>query len=292
MSEKPVRKSFRQLLSSLRGTLQAGYKLVPSFIIIATLLSTGVVYVTLKSTKLMVGVVLLVVLAVAIIVYASTSKYGEAALALVAGLLTAYSVTWTPSRFIAFIAVWLTFSFFALIISSVRIAAQQEDIYRQASLALADNVAESPVIEAQLKQIGQHSTYATLGPIQRAEAIRLFVFRRIPLEFIGSALNAVETLSVITDIDHKTISAFVADIYKVFDSVLPDIHQGVTDHIYLILRRSAVPPIDFIRAFGYSRWVVLSRILGPLEYFEQLKEALESGVAPETVGDYFRNKFE
>jgi uncharacterized membrane protein len=286
------KKSFQQLLLALRGTVQASYKLVPALIIVATCLTIGVVSVIILSSRLMVGAVLLVVLTVAIVVYASTVKYGEAALALVAGVLTAYSVTWTPNRFIAFVTVWLSFTFAALIISSIKIAARTEDIYRQAALTLAPSLDVSPEIEASLRTIGQGGSYGTLGPIQRAEAIRFFAFRKLPLEQIGAALHAVETLTVITQIEPKAISAFVADIYKVFDLTIQSNHEVVLDYIHLIIQGSAVPPTDFIKAFEHSRRYILSRSLDLVDYFERLRSALESGVAPEAVGEYFRDQLE
>src|SRR5438105_2763695 len=109
--KESIGKSFYEVWRAFIAAVQSLYKLVPCLVIVMALVIAGVTWLALFSSKLMLGIVLLVVLAVAIIVYVSTQRYGEAALALVAGLLTAYSVNWNGKRFIGFIAVWSGFSF-------------------------------------------------------------------------------------------------------------------------------------------------------------------------------------
>lgn len=48
----------------------------------------------------------------------------------------------------------------------------------------------------------------------------------------------------------------------------------------------------FINAFENSRRLVLSRQIEPNDYLTLLKEALESGVAPEGVYDYIEKELE
>src|SRR5687767_2968720 len=98
-NKQTVRKSFYEVWRAFGATIQSLYKLAPCLVIVMGAVIAGVTWLALFSSKLMLGTVLLVVWAVAIVVYVSTRKYGEAALALVAGLLTAYSVTWNTPRF-------------------------------------------------------------------------------------------------------------------------------------------------------------------------------------------------
>lgn len=292
MPKEGIQKSLYQVLVELRATLKSLYGLAPFAVVVLTILAAGIVSVAVLSAKLMVSVVLLVVLAVAVMVYISTNEYGEAALALVAGLLTVYSVNWTPWTFVGFISVWLAFSFFALMISSIRLAAKSESIYRQAALALAPSADVSGPVESQLKEIGADKTLRSLGPIERAEVIRLFAFRRLPMGMISPALKAVEILSVITQIEHQVVAKFIADVYRVFDFATPADHVGVLDTLFVTLRESAVPPVDFFTGFDASRHLILSRAINPTKFFGLLREALESGVAPAETAHYLAKSLE
>lgn len=278
---KRKRETFSQVYKSLIDVLKTSYKLAPCLVMVLTMVIAGVTAIAVLSTKLMVAVVLLVVLAATVIVYATTGQFGEATLALVAGLLTAYSVTWTPNRFIAFIGVWSAFCSIALMIASVKIAAKSESIYRQAAIAYTESEEKQPEVEKRLHQIGDDRAIQGIGPIVRAETLLLFSYRKIPLEVMPVALKAVAMLSVITQIDSKIMAVFVADVFKVFDFVEPLLQGKIIDIVYHTLQRSAVPPADFIRGFENSRHLVLSRSVGPMEFFDALKKALETGAAPE-----------
>src|SRR3954452_21337842 len=115
MSKSRVGQSFAQMIRSLGAVIRSAYGLAPAAVVVMILVTAIVVVATIWSTPLMMTVVLLVVLGIALLLYLNTWNYGEAALALAAGLLTVYSVTWTPKKFIAFIVVWLTFSAIALL---------------------------------------------------------------------------------------------------------------------------------------------------------------------------------
>ena len=100
---KAVRKSLKEVLRELKNTFRALYKLAPLAVVFIALVTLVVIGVVIQSTNLMIGDVLLLVIGIAVIVYLSTANYGEAALALAAGLFSVYSVDWTPGRFVGFI---------------------------------------------------------------------------------------------------------------------------------------------------------------------------------------------
>jgi hypothetical protein len=191
----------------------------------------------------------------------STHKYGEAALALVAGLLTAYSVTWNTPRFIGFIVIWSGFSFVALLISSVRIASQVESIYRQAALTIDDTPVNSHELEKRLQQVGNTDNKFSLGPVERAEAIRIFAFRKLPVSIMEAGLKSVGMLSVITGLDAKIVARFVADVYRIFGAVTTDDGELLLGVIHQTIRQSAAPPSDFMAAFEHSRRLYCRRPL-------------------------------
>ena len=127
------------VLRSLRGALQAANRIVPFIVVVALLLATVAIAVAATSSNAMMAIAVLLVLGTSIVVYASTSNYGEAALALVAGLLTVFSVEWTAGRFVIFAGAWTVFSLAVLLIASIRIAATVEDLYLHAASSVSRN---------------------------------------------------------------------------------------------------------------------------------------------------------
>lgn len=289
-SRPGLNQSTQELWRSLVSMVKSAYNLAPAAVVVLALIITAVVWIALNSTKLMVGVILLLVLAVAVLVYVTTEKYGEAALALVGGLLTAYSVEWSAARFVAFMGVWSAFSFMALIIASMKLAMKSESIFRQAALAYASDVTQAAVIEAQLRSVADNRSIQGLGPIERAETIRLFVFRKLPLEVMPAGLKAVAMLSVIMQLPHLTVAQFVADVYRLFDATNSITGEIIIDLVYRTIRESAAPPVDFITAFQNSRRLVLSKSLDADTFFAELQNALESGVPAESMADYLTSR--
>lgn len=278
-----------ELLKSLGGVIKGLNQLIPMFVVIFASLSFWLIYIIITYTKWRMGLTVIVVLLVSIIVYIRSKNYGEATLALVAGLLTVFTVDWDNHRFIIFMTVWIGFSLIAIMVSSVRIAAAVEDIYRQASLSIAGGSEAYKEIEKELKKIGDEVVTGTIGPVERAEIIRLLCFKKLPLNVISHALKAVGTISVITKVDIKTVAMFIADLYKVLETSEETDYNKVLDWIYILIRETPVPPIEFIEAFEKTRRLVLSKRIDLLEYFEVLKNGLESGVSEEDMNDYIIN---
>jgi hypothetical protein len=273
----------RDTWSAMIAVIKATYAMAPVLVVFLGIVVFGVVALALTSAKLMIGFVLLIVLLVTIIVFASTSNFGEATLALVAGVLTAYSVNWTSGKFIAFVTIWFGFLAIAIVISSIKIAARSEAIYRDAAIAYSSSDADVPEVEKRLQAIAKDRTQDGLGPIERAEVLRLFSFRKLPVEAMPDALRATIVLSVITQIDHMHVAVFVADAFKVFEPRRPGIGTDLADILYRSIKGSAVPPADYIRGFECARHLILSGSVEPLVFLDRLQAALEAGVPPEIV---------
>lgn len=151
--DRKERRILRDSVRELKSTIQALNKLVPCLVLVAAFLAAAVIAVSLLSVQLMMGVTILVVLLVSIVVYSQTNNYGEAALALVAGLLTAFTVDWTAGRFIAFVVSWVGLSLFSLLVSSVKLAAENEEIYSDAARSICPS--RPSEVQKQLEEIGK-----------------------------------------------------------------------------------------------------------------------------------------
>lgn len=284
-----VSKSLQEVIKELRATLNSAYKLAPFAAILLLIISLCVVVIAVQSAATKIAIVLLIVFFVFIIVHASTNSYGEAALALSAGLFSVYSVEWSTANFISFVAVWVGFSLLVFLISSVQLAARNEFIYKDASLILARTPSESSQAQKKLKQIDGESGVKSLGPIERAKVLRVFCIRQLPLDVMKSALKDVETLSIITQAEPERVGRFVADSYKVFDAIDPENVSQIIEVLFQAIRSSAVPPDDFLTGFESSRHLVLSRTLTPQDYLNRLRIALENGISPDNIGEHLES---
>lgn len=286
MTKKDNTSTLVETFKSLGGAIKALNDLLPLFIVFFSAIIFWIVYFIISNSQLIKGTTVLVVLLVSIIIYFKSKNYGEAALSLVAGLLTVFTVEWTSKRFIVFIVSCLGFTFISLMISSVRIAAQEEEIYRQASINISAGTDKYKKIEKDLKQIAKNLDIGVFGPIERAEIIRLLCFKKIPIDQIPFALRSVATISVITRVDYKTVSMFVADIYKILEISSTYGYNWILDKIYLMIRETPVPPQEFIEAFERSRRLIFSKKVKIESYFEILRSGLESGVSIEDINEY------
>jgi len=283
-----VRESLFSTMKVTWSTMQGAVDLLPgavlSFFFVVIVLAAVCVW----SRQLMMSVTAMLVIFIATIVYTRTGSYGEASLALVAGLLASLTANWTPERFVLFLFAWFGFSALALIIGSVKLAAKVEEIYVDASVSV-DNI-DSKSVEKDLRKIGKQSGRGFLGPIERAEVIRFLVFRKVPLELLGKSLDSIETVSVATKVPTMKVASFISDIYRI------SVERGgsyvqMVDSIYNNIRESPVSPLEFIDAFTASRRFVLSGKLPTRSFFSELRKALSAGISPSGVEKYFEKQF-
>jgi hypothetical protein len=63
--------------------------------------------------------------------------------------------------------------------------------------------------------LGKRGTiYHQLQAEQRAEVIRLLIFRKVPIESLGEALQAIKIMTVVTRVSHEDATLFIVDVLK------------------------------------------------------------------------------
>lgn len=281
MSDRGNRTSLKSGMRALRNTLSGANQLVSGCVLVALLLATAITYVAFRFADIMMGIIVLLVLFSSLLIYSSSRNYGEAALALVAGLLTAFTVEWTAGRFAVFLFSWVALTAAVLLLSSVRLAAEVEEINSEAALTI--DSARHKQLMAELSEIEKRAKTEMLSPKERAETIRLFAFRKLPIQSMQYGLEAVEMLSTVTNVDPVAVASFVADIYKMFESEPGPLYKNLLDEVYRNIREARVSPSEFIAAFRDSRRIALSGELPPQEYLSRLRSALDRGVPPSEV---------
>lgn len=234
------------------------------------------------------GFIVILIILISIIVYYKSGNYGEAGLALMAGLLAAFTVDWTWNRYIVFMAALLGFLLFIMLIGSIKIAAQIEDIYLRAAISIDIN--RSKDIAKQLKELADGTPTKKIGPIDKANAIQTMAFRKIPMTSMGQMLKRLDILSGITDLDPKYVTLFLIALSDSFNIAPSPGYENRVDKLFNLYLEAPCSYGDIIRAFMNSgRLVNFGKIEGT-RYLILLKEALESHVPPEETYDYIKER--
>jgi hypothetical protein len=222
-------------------------------------------------------------------VYAAQRNFAEAALALVVGMLPVLTTDWNAKRFSVFVAAWVALGLGGLLVRSIAIATQSEKLFFHAVAAcesyLGDHGAET------LKRISEGLSYSGLGPIEKAEVLREFAFRKMPADRIPGALEACGQFSTLWEIDHRKAAVFVADIFRMFPDG-SDTGASLKDQTYVLVRDSLVSPSEFLSAFAASKRLALSGMVNPVLYLVLLSAALHDGVPAEDIYSYIRETVE
>ncbi len=126
--------TLNESFKALRNSISASYNLAPAVVITGLLLAAIVFMASLFFVEIKMGSIILLIIIISVIVYAISKNYGEATVALMAGLLAAFTVEWTWNKYVVFMMALLGFLFFVFLIGSIRIAAINESLYREAAL--------------------------------------------------------------------------------------------------------------------------------------------------------------
>ena len=246
--------------------------------------------------QLMMVVVTLLVLTVSLVMYGKIANYGEAALALVAGLLMALAITWTLGKFLIFIAAWVVFTVFVFLISSIKLASKLQHIYRHAAVLIDNKNYQN--IEEKLKKAGSSTPRGMLGPLERVESIRLLSFRKYPIQLMKSTLATVETLSIATQVSYKKITLFIADLYMMVAHLLGQNEQEINQQFHRlvvlvmnIICDTPASPEEFFNTFQQTRWFVISGRLEPIPYLQEIYHAFNKGFSPDDIVEGMSKKY-
>ncbi len=222
------------------------------------------------------AVVLIIVLSLSI--FAVRGNFGEALLSLVGGLLAVFAQEWTPERYIAFSVGWIGFALLAFLIASIKLAAKAEVLFKQAALKLVGAGDQLVATEKLLREIAGEGKLSTIGPTEKAEIIRDFSFRGLPLRSFSSALKATERLSIITRCDIGRVVIFVADFFNTYDPEDELEAEKLTDRLYESIQLTPVPPEEFFLAFERSRRLIVSGSTDPDDFLSALSSCLSDAV--------------
>lgn len=273
---------------ALKGAILAANNLVPGIVPAFFLTAAIVIVVSLLSSTFMVAITILVVFFAAVFVYFKSNDYAQALLALVVGLLTSFTVNWTVGRFIAFLMAWVGLLTLIGLITSVKLAARAEAIYTFAAqfVAFDDKVAA----RKKLEEISKDRRVPALGPIERAEVVRLCAIRGLPLDVMVYALRGTAILSVTGDINYKATADLVASLYAVTHETQEQEWDRLLDEVYLAMHGSGASPDEFVAIFNTNRRIILSGRMDLPTYLARLREGILQGVPTEEMYEHMARR--
>jgi hypothetical protein len=272
--------------ASLRAALLSMNRLVPGVVPIFVVVAILVILVSLLSIEVLVGLTVLVVLFASIFVYFKSKDYAQAVLSLVVGLLASFTVDWTVGRFVVFFVAWLGLLVFILLISSVRMAANSEAIYTFSAQFVDSN--DPQATKKRLEGIGKDPRQNSLGPIERAEVLRVLAVRKVPLDAMPAMQLQAGRLAAITKLDHENVAQVLADLYAVTQINGEEEWQTLADLVYRVICNSTASPVEFVEAFRSSRRLALTGSMDLVTYLTRLQEGIVQGISPKDMLEHIR----
>jgi hypothetical protein len=279
--------TLNESFKALRNSILAAYNLAPAVVITVLFLAAIVFVASLFFVEIKIGSIILLIIVISVIVYAISNNYGEATVALMAGLLAAFTVEWTWNKYFVFMLALIGFLSFVLLIWSLRIFATNESLYREAALYV--NVSHYNEVENRLIKISKSVPDKLLGPIERADAIKIMAFRKIPIESMQNMLQIIQTFVGITRLDVKAITLFLVDLTRVLDIELGPNLKIEIDNIFELYRDAPVSDEEFIQTFSNTKHFIVSGQIGPDEYLLLLISGLKKGLSPIEMNDSILN---
>lgn len=240
-----------------------------------------------SNTTFLLGMLTVVIFLSTIAVYFKSKNYGEAVLALSAGLFTVYTVTWTTSLFISFIVVWVMFTIVVFLASSIRLSSTIQSIYMEATFAIKNLQLSDKECEKQLQAISYNLKDSIMGPVEKAETLRVFAYRKISLSDMKIGIKWVNIYFSLTRISYLTLADFVAVVIK-NASIINQTITGdmVFEHIYSGMRNAPVTPQEYIETFQQTRHLLI-RNKNIVLYFDALNTYFDSGTSPNDIEAFF-----
>jgi hypothetical protein len=289
VKQNSVKQSSINALKSLKSTFQAAYNLVPALIISAIFLTFGVVTVIIKFGLYM-AFSLLIMILVSIIVYLKTRDYGEAALSLVVGMLTVFTVNWNTTKLIILASSWVGFSLISVVISSINIASKSESLYiYNASFMSYYSKHTSDELYDLLQEEAKKANISTFGPIEIAEIIQILVYKKVKLEDIKEALEKINILTNIIQVPSDQTTNFYVDFCEMFDIPIGNVSDTFLDYIYNTFRDVPVSPKEFIDYFNKSKRIVFMNSVDSYEYIDSLKKGIDLKMNLKDINEFIKN---
>lgn len=281
-----------ELLRAMRAAFVALYEIAAQTAVIGTLLAATFVWLTLWWSPLMTASAIIMVVLLALAIFATRGNFGEALLSLAGGLFMVFAYEWTPERYIAYAVAWVGFAVFSGLIASFKFATGIEKLAKLTAIRVAGPMATTNQVrnaqETILQLMRPNSTSAVLDAIERMKIMRTFAFRDLPLSQFPAGVRTAESLATIMDCDFQRLARFVAD-FLIAEAPADDNEATIVlVRLYRQIQTTPVPPEEFLTAFENSRRLVVSGVVQPTRFLELLCDCLTRGVGVDDICEEIR----
>ncbi len=221
----------------------------------------------------------LLILIVSIGIYVKNKSISETMLTFMLGILTVFTIDWEKADFVLFIVFYLVFSLLIFVIGSISLASRKETILIQAANSLSNNFNYDEVYK-QLNEVFDKSTSNNqLGPIERAEVIRYLSFRKVSIDQIGEALESIEIIKTVYQIDLSKACEFFYALYMLSSNYLHDTNPSKkTINLFDKILTVALAPEQFLEVFMRTKKIIISGKLNFDIYIEKIKRFANDGL--------------
>lgn len=269
-------KSLKQSTSSLiLLTKETAFKF-PLFVIIFLGLVFCAIYFISSSPNIITLTVSILVGFLSIGIYAKNNSVSESMLTLILGLLTAFTINWTPATAIMFSAIFLSYTFSIFMFSCISLAAETEHILMNAAVHVSQH--ECKQVYDRLRQISDSNTpVSQLGPVERAIAIRFLVFMSVPYKEMSQALYTIGSMKIVYQISLEETLAFYRILYRIINLTILNGQAIDWDQIMSHLTSCPCPPNEFLEIISKSKSLVISGKVPFPRYLARIHELLKSG---------------
>ncbi|MEF3351800.1 hypothetical protein PV403_01295 [Paenibacillus sp. GYB006] len=217
-----------------------------------------------KSSKTsMIFVLCLIITLVSIGVYAKSKSYSETTLSFVLGLFTVFSTDWNKGYFIVFISFYVIFNIIVFSVSSIRLAAQNEEILIEAALKYPHLPFDNT--KSKLNHIANQTTNTKLlSVLDRSECIRFLSYRRINIDYFEDSIEVIELIRVVNQTNLSNAMKLFYSLYSF--EVLINSNNFSKERIiemFDLIVNLPISPDDFFSVFNKLKRLIID---GQYEY--------------------------
>lgn len=213
----------------------------------------------------------------AVLIFAQTDNFAETSLALMLGLFTVFSISWTPGKAVVFVFFLIVFFTLVFVVGAIKAAAKVEWILTEAAVHYAPQDHEKKTFE-KLEAIAKESTpYGQIDLFQRAECVRHFAFRKIPLDAMAGLVALSERVTTVSGVTHTEAADFVDCLYHSFPNDERDVIQQKMIKFVNAVEQMPAQPSQFFAIYKDTRHYLLGGDVSHEEYLNQISDCLAKG---------------
>lgn len=268
--------TLKNVTSALIGTIHALYRLSP-FFVVCFLAIIYYLILGIAQTDFYTIFAIAIIVIVAIFIYIKSNNFGEASLSLAAGMLSVFSIKWEKSLFIAFSVTWVCFSMFSILVTSIRIAAKVEDITRRTALRI--NMTNYKEVTKRLELIRKNCKL--IDPVEACSVQLLLAYYNIPMEVFPDAMEKIQELEVITDLNYKICTIFIIDIWQMAKNIPAFLLYF--NCLFQFLIEASFPPEDVFNLVKSTKYNVISGKYAFTDYIKTMREKMNNTSSIEDI---------